>query len=254
MEGKLVDLVIAHLAESDKLDAGSTKRIQGSIDYIRETVDGLGFCLSEKGDLLSQWRGYAADATGVAIGFSKDYLQRLKKKSFNETQSGFNIEKIKYNQQAHDALVEPTYRKVKELIASGAFRTPAFRGLLSQKTDEEIEQENELIRSANSQAYVTILSLFSKLFLLKSLAFKEEHEWRLVSYLGKGIDDSCSYRSVNDQVVPYRAYELLEMERSPIAEVILGPKHQTPVKVVQDFLKQNGFGDVKVIKSAATYR
>lgn len=254
MEGKLADLAIARLAESDKLDANLTNKIQESIDLIREIIDGLGFCLSEKGDLLSQWRGYATDATGVAIGFSSDYLQWLEKKSRGKKQSGFNVEKVDYDQKIHDAHVEPTYRKVKELIESGAFRTPAFRGLLSQKTDEEIEQENELIRSANSKAYMTILSLFSKLFLLKSSAFEEEHEWRLISYLTKNGEDSCSFRSVNNQVIPFRTYELLEMERKPIAEVILGPKHQTPVKVVQDFLKKSGFGDVKVIKSKATYR
>ena len=32
------------------------------------------FCLSEKGDLLSQWRGYADDGYGVSIGFDARYL------------------------------------------------------------------------------------------------------------------------------------------------------------------------------------
>ena len=39
------------------------------------------FCLSEKGDLLSQWRGYADDGTGVAIGFNLDFFKNLNKKT-----------------------------------------------------------------------------------------------------------------------------------------------------------------------------
>lgn len=255
MEGRLVDLAITRLSEADKLDASVVTQIQASVELIREIIDGLGFCLSEKSDLLSQWRGYANDATGIAIGFSKDYLQLLKD-SLDKNKSGFGVEKVGYDLQAHDEHVKPTYLKVKELIELGAFqkRTSLLANLLRERTAEEIKQENEHTNSVNSKAHLEILSLFSKLFLLKSSAFIEEHEWRLVSYLLKDGEDSCSYRSINNQVVPYRAFELLKLVHNPIDEVILGPKHQTPVKVVHNFLKQNGFEEVKVIKSKATYR
>lgn len=36
--------------------------------------EGLGFCLSERGDLLSQWRGYAAQGRGVSIAFRPIFL------------------------------------------------------------------------------------------------------------------------------------------------------------------------------------
>lgn len=35
-------------------------------------------CFSGNGDLLSQWRGYAGDGTGIAIGFKTKYLKNWK--------------------------------------------------------------------------------------------------------------------------------------------------------------------------------
>lgn len=40
----------------------------------RDNYAFYGFCLSEEEDLLSQWRGYADDGQGVAIGFSKVFF------------------------------------------------------------------------------------------------------------------------------------------------------------------------------------
>lgn len=254
MEGKLVAKAIKRLAVSDKLSADLAKQILRSMELLEDFFGCLGFCLSEKGDLLSQWRGYATDATGVAIGFKTEYLEWLAKTSRGEKQSGFSLAKVEYDPQAHDALVEPTYREVKRLIGVGAFKTPGKRGLLDIRSDEEIELDNKGIRTATTNLLLTLVNLFPKFYLLKSSAFMEEHEWRLILTFVNDGTNPCSHRPVDDQLVPFLAYELREMERAPISEVILGPKHATPVQVTQDFLKKSGFGDVKVIKSKATYR
>jgi hypothetical protein len=54
MEGKLVASVIAHLAERDSLDQRTISSLQDAIGIFEQIIDGLGFCLSEDGDLLSQ--------------------------------------------------------------------------------------------------------------------------------------------------------------------------------------------------------
>ncbi len=79
MEGKLVVRAIARLAERDSLEPKSFRLLRQIIGFSELAFDGLGFCLSEDGDLLSQWRGYAGNATGVAIGFSKEYLHESPK-------------------------------------------------------------------------------------------------------------------------------------------------------------------------------
>lgn len=35
------------------------------------------FCFSKDGDLFSQWRAYAADGTGVSIGFDSEIISKL---------------------------------------------------------------------------------------------------------------------------------------------------------------------------------
>ncbi len=99
-----------------------------------------------------------------------------------------------------------------------------------------------------------VLTLVGKLFLLKTRAFREEHEWRLISYFIKTGKDVCSFRALRNRIVPYREFKLLKSESSPIAEVILGPRNMTPNYVIESFLKQNGFVNVKVRRSEATYR
>src|SRR5271154_3613127 len=43
-------------------------------DGLLEYFGAVGVCLSEDGDLLSQWRGYAADGGGIAIGFDSTFF------------------------------------------------------------------------------------------------------------------------------------------------------------------------------------
>ena len=187
MEGKLVASAIARLAERDSLDQDSLRRIQDAIGILEKDYDGLGFCLSEDSDLLSQWRGYAENATGVSIGFSSEYLKWLSSENRSRDIPGFTLAKVAYEPSAHDASVAPTYLKVKDLIAAGALKMLGRRSLLTDtRTDEEIERDNASIWSAAWNLFGDTLGLLPELFRLKAPAFREEREWRLISYLVKG--------------------------------------------------------------------
>jgi len=136
--GKLVARTIDRLAERDSLAYEKVSLLKRGIRFFEETFDGLGFCLSEEGDLLSQWRGYAGDATGVAIGFSKKYLERLTKVKKSQDKSWCILQKGKYDPSAHDACVEPTYRKVTLLIENGTLKAAQPLGIMHKLTDQEI--------------------------------------------------------------------------------------------------------------------
>jgi len=254
MEGKLVAEILARIAKADGLDQAAMHRLQESVSGLEQVIDGLGFCLSEDGDLLSQWRGYAADATGVSIGFSKDYLARFAEASRAPEKSGFTLQRVEYDLEIQESLIKPTYIEIKKLINEGAFKLPVRTILSDGRSNDEVKRDNEKIKSAFSQLTLTVLTLFAKLFLLKSSAFREEHEWRLISYFVKTGDDMCSFRALNDRIVPFREFELLESESGSIVEVILGPKNTTPNYVIESFLKQRGFANVTILRSEATYR
>lgn len=255
MEGKVVASVIGRLAEKDSLDQPSIRSLQDMTNYIEQHIDGLGFCLSEDGDLLSQWRGYAANATGVAIGFSTKYLHWLAETSKSDSESIITVQQVVYDPAAQELLLAPTYRRIKQYIGDGAFKVPGGLSILAaSRTPEEREEQNKAIKEARLKlSFEMLLSIFPVLFRLKADAFREEVEWRLLSHLVKSAD-SCSHRVMGSRIVPCRQVQIVDLDRSPIAKVILGPKHDTPTKVIEDFLKQNQFVDVQVERSTASYR
>ena len=253
MEGKLVASAIARLAERESLEYERVRLLQRGIGFLEETIGGMGFCLSEQGDLLSQWRGFGADATGVSIGFSSDYLNWLSGEK-KASESPFFLNRVEYEPSAHKSSVTPTYLKVKQLIDAGAFKIPRIPGLLGFGYNDTEEETTKTFESLTTQATEELTTLYSQLFRLKAYAFREEQEWRLLSYLVRNGEDDCLHRVVHDRIIPYRKIELVELERHPVAEVILGPKHGTPTKVVEDFLKLKGYGLVKVRPSEASYR
>jgi len=253
MEGRLVARVMSDIARRDNLPESEIELLRGPLSS-HEQIDGLGFCLSEIGDLLSQWRGYAEDAKGVSVGFSMQFLEDLAELSRSPDGPGSALGKVEYDQAGHEGLVAPMFREARRLIDDGAFKHFPYRTFLCNRTDEEIEIENRKLMEAHGKLFIALLPLLPKLYFMKTPAFHEEREWRLVSYHVPGVSDSCSYRVVSDRVIPYRSFELRTTNHSAIMEVILGPKHVTPPKVVADLLKRCGFGNVPVRRSEASYR
>lgn len=254
MEGKLVTDVIAEMAKSDGLGQANIQRLKESVSLIEQIMEGLGFCLSEEGDLLSQWRGYADDASGFSIGFSKKYLEKLSEASLNPQKSGFTLRKVEYEYESQKNLIQPTYEKIKDYIKQGAYKPLWHRTLLGSGMEQEIEAKNKKIKQNYMKLSMTILPLFAKFFLLKTYAFREEREWRLISYLTKTGDDECCFQSFPDKIVPYRTFSLPNLEENSIVKVILGPKNNTPEYVIDGLLKQNNFENVTVIRSELSYR
>ena len=127
MEGKIVSDVISRLTVRDGLDRASIDQLKQMVDRLGELFEGLGFCLSEEGDLLSQWRGYASDGTGVSIGFSRQYLEWLAEESKEKDTSGFTLMQVQYEPEVHETEVYPTYAEVKRLVKEGALKPPLDR-------------------------------------------------------------------------------------------------------------------------------
>lgn len=251
MEGKLVTEIITRIAKSDKLDENTIKHLENTFTILEETFDGLGFCLSENGDLLSQWRGYASDATGVSIGFSKEYLEQLSKSDLSSIDDrSFSIKAVEYEPSLQEKLIKPTYTEIKKLINKGALNIPVTTMLTDTKSAQEIDSQ----KNAHLTLSFLAMSLVTELFFLKSNAFREEHEWRLISLFVKSIGDKCMFRPSNNKIVPYREFKLESLGESAIIEVILGPKNSTPNYVFESILVKNGFTNTRVIRSEASYR
>ena len=105
-------------------------------DYvILEYFFALGFCLSEEPDLLSQWRGYADDGRGVAIGFDGEFFTDLLGRTPGRSKGfDFLFDPLKYDIQAQQEIVQPYFQSFCDLAEKGALSPPS---LLSSQTQEE---------------------------------------------------------------------------------------------------------------------
>jgi hypothetical protein len=250
MEGKLVARIISRLASQDGIDSAAVKKIDDAVTFLENMFFGLGFCLLEEGDLLSQWRGYAADATGFSIGFSKKYL-----KSWTETADptieACVLKKVEYNTIEQEKLIKPTYDSIKEIVLGGKTSIhPSLRKLMPPQVSNTKAKDSA---GLFMELAITVLDLTPKLFALKAAAFSEEKEWRLISY-SMPKDDSCDYYPQRDRIVPFRAYDLVKSDTDSITEIKIGPKNLTPPHVLESLLHKYGFNNVTVSSSSATYR
>lgn len=98
------------------------------------------------------------------------------------------------------------------------------------------------------------------LFAIKNPAFREEREWRIISYLFKSAGNDpkklqlMKFRAQSDRIIPYLAVDLEHLDVPSIIEVIVGPRNITPTSVIERVLRARGWEDVPVRRSEATYR
>lgn len=248
-EGKLIGRILENLSNKNSLSDTKKKRLLEIIDTIEKHYDGIGFCLSEDGDLLSQWRGYADDGKGVSIGFSKEFLENI---SDNKK---INLKKVSYSKEAQKNLVEPTFNEALKIMNAKEFSIVEYRTLLDTRSEKEFETDLKLKSKNRLELIGQVLTFLPNLYTVKHSAFKEEMEWRLLSLLGlEDDDDGIQYSYKEGCIVPYKDLTLPEDRNGIITRIILGPKHLTPPNIVRKFIESEGFGDVEVVKSEAPYR
>ena len=166
------------------------------------------FSLSEKRDLLSQWRGYSDSCGGICIGFNDEYIKKLAKKR------NLTLAKCIYDK-------EKQVEKVKKMIESH------FSNLEGEYNEDIIHKE--------ITDYIRSLLLLAPYF--KHHSFEEEEEWRLIFYhfAEKGIDEirKVKFRNGHSMIVPYVDIELeCEDVKIDLDDVIVGP---SPHKELSEF-------------------
>lgn len=257
MEGKIVSNVIDSLAAKEKFSYENISILQNSLNFINDTMDGFGFCMSEEKDLLSQWRGYANDATGFSVGFSVEYLRALCSVIFLEKGSHIKLLKVLYDLKDCENAITPIFNKIKDLVEKNEFGKGIGECRRRYGRNDRVDVYDIEGKIVAPRLSGTILRLKSNLFLLKANAFHEEKEWRLIYDFFKRGNGECSFRVAGNKIIPYKEINLIPFETvdiSPIVEVVIGPKNMTPIYVIKSLLEQNGFTNVRISRSSASYQ
>jgi len=204
--------------------------------------------MSEDGDLLSQWRGYADNGAGLSIGFRAKTLTEIgARTSGRGVATVASLQKIQYEREQQKRQIESNVDRIVGLWKRGAGRK---LGLLNQGTEEEENKRDDLTEKMQHEFY----QFSSEIYAFKNPAFREEREWRLVSIVTPQELLQMDFRAMPDRVVPYKEILLGDLARGAIAEVILGPKNITPDRVVRAAMARYGWGAVEVKRSEASYR
>jgi Protein of unknown function (DUF2971) len=181
------------------LDSSVARHMNDAIvDVAREKVFVASF--SERGDHLSQWRGYGnpQDRRSYSIGFEADVLQKLSLKS------GFRLEKCIYSESEMNNAVD-------DLIDFSliCFRNMRSRGL------EDVQADKAIADSFRSK----LLQLAPR---YKHSAFLEESEWRFIAV---SPTSAVSERSGRNGARKYITIPLVnnEIDLLPVRKIFVGP-------------------------------
>jgi len=220
-------------------------------EFVEQVTTGIRFgiftnvamisCYSLDADVLSQWRAYADDGRGFAIGFDPTLMKMPAKKL-----------RVLYDETA----------QVRELT-----------GNVKHVFDYEESTGFKFNREFQSHW----INFGMDLVAIKHHGFREEKEIRLVHVSGlvpekdsfklvpMGALDSDGKRIVGPQevrfrvsnglVIPYVALDYTNGgKEAPIKEIILGPRNDSAESSIQIFLNAMGLQSVRVRRSTVPYR
>ena len=189
--------------------------------------------LSERGDLLSQWRGYTPNGAGYCMGFASGALEKI---AWNNAR--LQLLRCRYDREDQIASVD-------KLI------------------DDTLRQWSESWKPHGEQGSFVNLGLIYafniyRLFLagaMKHPTFSEEKEWRLLG-VQRG-HDQIKFRPGRSFLVPYIELDWKGPgDRSPLSSVRLGPCPHPVLarKSLQKFLEVSGADHVSVEETEIPFR
>lgn len=212
-------------------------------------------CFSEKGDSLSQWRGYADDGQGCSIGYS---LQWLKNK-VHTAKIKLRLEKVKYiSLKQFDELMDKEADRLLDILQD------IYQWAIDP--EEEIDNVDEaLIYNFKREVF----DLISDSLKYKMNGFSEENEWRLFfanqvhktgwEYVSDERDfgfilDKVDFNITNDDLVAFYPIEFKNEEDDAVVGIVLGPNNNISYSDLNLFLKKHKYLTTDCSTSGISYR
>lgn len=218
---------------SQKEGENSTRRVQ-ELDELLDVLlalEGINIgvvSFTANGDQLSQWRGYSKIGNGYSLGFDGEKVndQVLGKE-------GYLFIPCIYNEEDHKLLA-------KELVDYGRVVGHSQRDKAESSPFHAMEFKRAVLLVAS---------------MIKSKAFKEEEEWRLVTPpMNYSV---ANFRQGSFSLLPYWEYDIALNDT--LKQIIIGPtpERQLSYNAIQGALIKHysmGFTKIKITHSEIPYR
>jgi hypothetical protein len=194
-----IDMIIQELKNDKTLEPFI--HVEGVIEFLEKDkrnpeIKPLIFCVSEKSDQLSQWRGYANFGKGLSLGFKAD--------SFRSHDNCF-LRKVVYDAECFKVNI----RKILDeyvTIMTGFNK----EGLLK---DDSKDLRADIISSVIQTFYTAALTY-------KNKKFSEEKEWRWIMIPNPLRDTLQTRVKSNEKIVIYR--EAI-FQKDSLRKIVFGP-------------------------------
>jgi len=197
-------------------------KICGNMKTVKESSICVGsFC--KFGDLLGQWRAYANDGSGIAIGFSSQRLGEI-----------CEINKFHFSECFYE-------EELKKKICHETLNIFL----------EELKKENDIEKSYEIVKEIVIVMLVFSLFL-KDVAFKEEMEVRLATPPAMLLE----VKKIGNRWLSFYPLDLKPSIGDIIKEIYVGPGNRQLElsKAVEVLLKKYKINTCSIKTSKIPYR
>lgn len=264
LEGRVLGKVFSEMISSTTLAKGVVDVASVIAEGYPETTEGFALCLSEDGDLLSQWRAYARDGTGVSIGFAPRELT-VNHGAVNFGAHYFDLTKVEYGEEGlRDNLfpiveaLEKSFAEYGEFISlnEGITKERAIAALADREGNLQGLFKGEKNGPELLSQLLSILApLHFRIYSTKPKSFHEEREWRLLRYRHRVPLNEVKYFADGSSIRPYIPCLIADPAKNVLREVVLGPKHSSNINWVRAFLASAGLSQVHVRRSTiSSYR
>jgi len=189
-------------------------------------------CFSDGNDIIPQWKGYASDGAGYALGFDLVRAARL---------SDTMPLRVIYDEREQ--------RLILDSLVDG------YLTVLDRSLQAHPDQEEETAKAVG----LTLTSALLRILVgFKQDMFSHEREWRLVEHVAQSNQKKrqCKFRSSRGVILPYIELSLGgEISDLPVSEIRCGPTSRRGIglKGAEMLIRQLGL-PCKVTESAAPLR
>lgn len=216
----LLEMVRAYILERDQYKEiiYHWELVEKAVQIVLQTVDlPYIFCLSKENDVLSQWRSYADDGKGIALGIDVDMLLKI-----SDLLQGSDI----------------IYDKKEQINL--------LNGIISKKVLDNLEHsiKSNDIKDILAKSTILISHILEKAVVCKNPAFQEEKEYRISCKPVKSTNNNVSeikFRTSSGSIIPYREICFGGIKHSLIKNITIGPKSMINNRNLWLFLESQNF-------------
>ena len=182
------------------------RNVESALSFIGNGIEVYGFCFCQSEQLLSQWRSYAQEGRGHAIGFSAQALETRLQVSADLP--GLRLLKVLYDREEQIRSIRFALEKICDSVAR-----------------DDSDGTYDHIQNIAHHHSLTVVRIAPYLVSFKNPVFEAEKEWRLVyidfPFREKGL---LKFRRSGSQLVPFVEFSPSVEEVMPISTVWLGPQ------------------------------